>query len=142
MGEMISETLSFSEKETEAAGYKLGLSLSEGETVGFLGDLGAGKTVFVRGICRAAGFDGRVSSPTYTILHIYQGQRFKVFHYDMWRVSGGDDLETTGFFDGGDCVRCVEWSENIMDFMPEDALFVRIDKLPDGGRKIVVEKGR
>ncbi len=130
-----------SERETEQVGRELAVTLSPGSVVALYGDLGAGKTAFVRGLAEGLGIDGSVSSPTFTIVNEYRG-RIPLFHFDMYRLSGSDELFEIGWEDyldrGGVCA--VEWSENVEDAFFEDTIRVRIKKLSDSAREITVER--
>jgi tRNA threonylcarbamoyladenosine biosynthesis protein TsaE len=128
------------EAATEAAGEKLAKHLKPGAVVAMYGDLGAGKTAFVRGMAQGLGLDARVSSPTFTIVNEYPG-RVPLFHFDMYRLSGSDELFEIGWEDyltrGGICT--VEWSENVSDAFDSDAVTVTIEKTGDLSRKITIE---
>lgn len=128
-----------SEAETQIAGSALGEKLRDGAVVALYGDLGAGKTAFVRGIAAGMGLDSRVSSPTFTIVNEYCGQR-ELFHFDMYRLSSGDELFDIGWEDylrrGGVCA--IEWSENIDDAFAGDEIVVRIDKVSENVREITI----
>ena len=121
------ERYSASEGETEAIGADLVQRLSPGSVVAFTGDLGAGKTAFVRGMAKGLGIAQRVTSPTFTIVNEYEGGRLPLFHFDMYRLSSEDELFDIGWEDflrrGGICA--VEWSENIAGAL-EEALRVDI----------------
>ena len=127
-------------EETERLGQRLGETLRGGEVVAYLGELGAGKTAFTRGLARGLGISMRVTSPTYTIVNEYTGGRLPLFHFDMYRLGSGEELFDIGWEDylarGGVCA--VEWSENVSGAM-EDAITVRIEKTSDEGRKITIE---
>ena len=131
-----------SPEETEKIGAALGSVLSAGTVVAYLGDLGAGKTAFTRGLARGLGISDPVTSPTYTIVNEYLGGRMPLFHFDMYRLHSSDDLWDIGWEDylerGGICA--VEWSENVADAM-EDAIIITIEKLGDETRRITVEGG-
>ena len=131
-----------SPEETEALGEKLAQQLQPGTVIAFLGDLGAGKTAFTRGLARGLGSSDRVTSPTYTIVNEYLGGKMPLFHFDMYRLGSSDELFDIGWEDylerGGVCA--VEWSENVSDAM-EGALFVTIDKNGEESRKITIEGG-
>ena len=115
--------------QTEQLGASLAKLLRRGDVVALFGSLGAGKTAFVRGLARGLGVKGSVSSPTFSIVNVYPGAP-QLCHFDMYRVEGWDDLYTTGFFDyqQDDAVLAVEWSENIENALPEQALFVTIER--------------
>ena len=134
------EFITTSESETEALGAKLAASLPGGSVVAMYGDLGAGKTAFVRGMARGMGLQARVSSPTFTIVNEYLGER-DLIHFDMYRLSGADELFDIGWEDylARGAVCAVEWSENVEDAFFGDEIRVRIEKLSDTGRKITIE---
>ena len=113
-----------SEADTEALGQTLAKNLAPGTVIALFGNLGAGKTAFVRGLARGLGVTGDVCSPTYALVHEYDG----LVHFDMYRVSGAADLESTGWYDylNQDCVIAVEWSENIIDELPGGCVRVHI----------------
>lgn len=129
-----------SPEETERLGERLGKTLRGGEVIAYLGNLGAGKTAFTRGLARGLGISMRVTSPTYTIVNEYTGGRLPLFHFDMYRLGSSDELFDIGWEDyllrGGVCA--VEWSENVSDAM-EDAIIVSIEKTDDETRRITIE---
>ena len=131
---------STSEQETEDLGRRLAQTLSGGAVVAMYGDLGAGKTAFVRGMARGMGLDCRVSSPTFTIVNEYLGDR-ELIHFDMYRLSGADELFDIGWEDylSRGAVCAVEWSEKVEDAFFGDEIVVRIEKLGDTDRKITIE---
>jgi len=138
------ETITECEKETEELGARFAASLPEGSVViAMYGDLGAGKTAFVRGMARGMQLDCRVSSPTFTIVNEYLGKR-DLIHFDMYRLGSADELFDIGWEDyvsrGAVCV--VEWSENVSDAFFGDEYTVRIEKLGDTRRRITIEEGR
>ena len=132
------------ETETEAAGAALAKKLPAGAVVALYGDLGAGKTCFVRGLTRGLGIDARVSSPTFTIVNEYRAGARELIHFDMYRLGSADELFDIGWEDylrrGAVCA--VEWSENVEDAFEGDEITVRIRKtLPDGTREIEIGGG-
>ena len=129
-------------EETEALGEKLGKLLRPGTVLAYLGDLGAGKTAFTRGLARGLGCQETVTSPTYTIVNEYLGGRLPLFHFDMYRLTSSDDLWDIGWADYLDRqgVCAVEWSENVPEAMT-GALTVRIEKLGDTVRRITIDGG-
>ena len=129
-------------EETEALGEKLGKLLRPGTVLAYLGDLGAGKTAFTRGLARGLGCRETVTSPTYTIVNEYLGGRLPLFHFDMYRQTSSDDLWDIGWEDYLDRqgVCAVEWSENVPEAMA-GALTVRIEKLGDSVRRITIDGG-
>ena len=136
----MAEYYSTSEQETEELGRRLAETLKGGAVVAMYGDLGAGKTAFVRGMARGLGLNCRVSSPTFTIVNEYLGER-ELIHFDMYRLSGADELFDIGWEDylSRGAVCAVEWSENVQDAFFGDEIRVTIEKLSDTERKITIE---
>jgi tRNA threonylcarbamoyladenosine biosynthesis protein TsaE len=132
-------TRSASSTETEEVGGRLAAALEPGDVVGVAGDLGAGKTTFVRGACRALGVEAPVTSPTFTIGHRYQG-RLPVAHLDLYRLDGiGEegwgDLEP--YFDGTICF--VEWPEHAGGWLPPLRASVLLEHVDESHREIRIE---
>ena len=129
-----------SEEETEALGERLAKCLRAGAVVALYGDLGAGKTAFVRGMARGLEIEEAVSSPTFTIVNEYPGDP-ALFHFDMYRLKNAEELYGIGWEDyldrNGICV--TEWSERIEEALPEDAVRVRIRRLSDSERSVSIE---
>ena len=136
----MAEFISHSQLDTEEVGRKLAEKLPGGSVVAMYGDLGAGKTAFVRGMAKGMGLSCRVSSPTFTIVNEYLGER-DLIHFDMYRLSSADELFDIGWEDylSRGAVCAVEWSENVQDAFFGDEVVVRIEKLNDTDRKITIE---
>ncbi len=136
------EYLSHSVEETEILGARLAAALRPGDVVAYRGGLGAGKTAFTRGLARGLGCQGRVASPTFTIVNEYDGT-VPLFHFDMYRLDGSDELYDIGWEDyqsrNGVCA--VEWSERVGDALPPDAVVVTLRPCPENTdwRRITVE---
>ena len=131
------------ESETEALGERFAAALQGGSViVAMYGDLGAGKTAFVRGMARGLGLSCRVSSPTFTIVNEYLGKR-DLIHFDMYRLSSADELFDIGWEDyvnrGAICA--VEWSENVDGAFWGDEIKVNIEKTGETSRRITIEGG-
>lgn len=128
---------------TKIFASELAAQLKGGEVIAFYGDLGMGKTCFVNGLAEGLGFTGEVSSPTFAIINEYLGGRLNLYHFDMYRVTGWDDLYSTGYFDymesGG--VLAIEWSENIEAALPDHTIRVTIKRIDDKTREISVVRG-
>ena len=126
--------------QTEALGRELGARLRPGSVVAFRGGLGMGKTAFTRGLAQGLGCTGRVTSPTFTIVNEYLGER-ELIHFDMYRLSSAEELFDIGWEDylnrGAICA--VEWSENVQEAFFGDEIKVTIEKLSDTERKITIE---
>ena len=137
------EFLTKNEGETQQLGRRLGEKLTPGVVVAYTGDLGAGKTAFTRGLARGLGIPDRVTSPTFTIVNEYEGGRLPLFHFDMYRLRSSEDLFDIGWEDylerGGVCV--VEWSENVADALPSDAIIVSIARGEKDNERIITVEG-
>lgn len=124
------EILSNSVSETEKIGKKLASKLKGNEIIALYGDLGVGKTAITRGIADYFGVKNEVSSPTFSIVNEYLADKLSIYHFDMYRISTFEDLESTGFFDYIDNgVLIIEWSENIEKYLPLNIIKIGIKKL-------------
>ena len=133
--------LSHNEKDTEALGERLARSLPAGsQVIAMYGELGAGKTAFIRGLGRGLGVTELINSPTFTIVNEFQGER-ELYHFDMYRLGSADELFDIGWEDylarGGICA--VEWSENVADAFDGSEIVVTIRKTGDDSREIEIE---
>ena len=131
-------------EETEKIGRTVAEELlAAGKNSAFValyGDLGVGKTAFTRGFTAAICPEARVKSPTYTVVNEYRGGTVPVFHFDMYRIDGEDDLYSTGFYDYPESgYLLTEWSENIPFALPEAHIAVTIEKLGADERRITIE---
>ena len=128
--------------DTEAAGARLAADLRPGDVVLVLGEMGAGKTTFVRGAARALGVEGPVTSPTFTVAQRYSG-RVEVAHVDAYRLGGPDDEEAELLRDavGADAVGFVEWPDAILPALPEPRLELEL-RHGGGDRRLVLLAAR
>ena len=119
--------------ETIALGEEIGRRLKGGDLIAYSGGLGAGISI-------GMGLGDEVTSPTFALVNEYRGDRLSLIHFDMYRINSADDLETTGFFDymDEDTVLAVEWSENIAEELPEDALRIDIQRIDEDSREISI----
>ena len=119
-----------SEAETESAGMAFARTLERGAVIAMEGDLGAGKTCFVRGMAAELVPGCRVSSPTYALVNEYRANSLTVYHFDMYRITTPDELYSAGFYDYLDhgAVIIIEWYENIRAFFHDITAAVRIKK--------------
>lgn len=134
---MVAVRTARSEAETEAVGRELAASLSGGAVILLSGNLGAGKTTFVRGLARGLGIDpGEVSSPTFTLVHEYRGGRLALYHADLYRLDG-TAVEDVGLDDPGvaDGVLAIEWPDRLSHALP-GALSVDIQLVDENTRVI------
>ena len=124
---------------TEEIGFYLGYNLPYGSVIALFGDLGAGKTAFTRGFARGMGISSDVSSPTFALVNEYHSGNKSLYHFDMYRISGWDDLYSTGYFDYLDtgASLIIEWSENIEAILPEDCIRITIEKTDKENKRII-----
>ena len=127
--------ISKSEQDTFNIAKKYAETLNSGDIVVLCGELGAGKTAFVKGVAAYFGFSG-VVSPTYAYLNVYGDF---IYHYDCYRLSCGEDAEALGLTDylGGDNISLIEWAENIADVLPDKLKTVRITKTQNTNERII-----
>ena len=138
------EHYSSSVQETEALGRALAQHLTPGTVVAFTGDLGAGKTAFVRGMAQGLGIAQRVTSPTFTIVQEYQEGRLPFYHFDVYRIGDIEEMEEIGYDDYffGEGVCMIEWADLIRELLPDQITAVKIEKDLEKGfdyRKITLE---
>lgn len=133
--------LSLSPLDTEKIGQSLGEKINKGTVIAFRGGLGMGKTCFTRGLAKGLGSNDTVTSPTFALINEYLSGRLPLYHFDMYRITGWEDLYSTGFFDyieqGG--VIAAEWSENIENALPEDTIYVEFNRISDTEREIIIK---
>lgn len=141
---MTGEFITTSTAETEKIGYSLAKSLADGGKrsafIAMRGEMGVGKTAFTRGFADYFGIKG-VKSPTYTVVNEYRGGGVRIFHFDMYRITDGDDLYSIGYDDyiEAEGYAIAEWSENVEDFLPEDAIYVSITRMAEDVDKRKIE---
>lgn len=130
--------LSGSESATIDYAKKYASTLHPGDVVLLNGEMGAGKTVFCKGIALGLGIEDEVLSPTYAYMNDYSG---KLYHYDCYRLTDGVQAEALGLTDyfGGDGICVLEWAENIADVLPENCEKVTVKKLTEHNRVIICE---
>jgi len=138
---MGAELTTISPEETEAAGAGLGATLKSGDVVALIGELGAGKTVFVQGLARALGVGTAATSPTFVLVNEYRG-RVPVHHVDAYRTTSLAELMDLGIEEmmDGDGITVIEWAERVEPLLPARAVRVRIAGVGDEPRTIVVER--
>ena len=126
-------------EQTESFGERIGRALRGGAVLAMFGGMGMGKTAFVRGLARGMGLCAEVSSPTFALVNDYGGTP-TLAHFDMYRIQSWGDLYSTGFFDYLDmgAVLAVEWSENIEEALPDDAVRLTFERLGENERRITV----
>lgn len=129
-------------EETEQIGAEFAKNLASGTIVAFTGDLGAGKTAFVRGMANGLGISERVTSPTFTIVNEYEGSVRSLFHFDLYRLESSDELFDIGWEDylARDGICAVEWSERASDVM-DGCIKVDISRGESNDQRIIRIEG-
>ena len=135
----------FSPEETFLFGKSIGESAEPNSVYALSGDLGVGKTVFTQGFAAGLGIKEPVTSPTFTILQNYDDGRLPFYHFDVYRISDPDEMDEIGyddcFYGGG--ASLIEWAEIVREILPENTVFITIEKDPDRGfeyRRITVKR--
>lgn len=136
---------SLREQDTYDLGKKLGESCKAGDIILLNGDLGVGKTIFTKGFGKGLGIEEPISSPTFTIMQIYEQGRLPLYHFDVYRIADPEEMDEIGyedyFFGKGVCL--IEWAALIEELIPEYATEIRIEKVLEKGfdyRKITIVK--
>ena len=135
---------SYSPEETEKIAYEFSQWLNAGDVVCMYGELGAGKTAFVRGIARGLGIKDHITSPTFTIVNEYCG-KMPLYHFDVYRIADEDEMYEIGYeeYIDGDGVSVIEWPQLIKDILPKSYYSVKIDRNYEAGencRIITIER--
>ncbi len=118
------------ERETWEIGRRLGRTAPAGQVFALVGDLGVGKTVFTKGLAEGLGIMEPVSSPTFTIVQVYEGGRLPFYHFDVYRIGDVCEMEEIGYEDYvyGQGVSLIEWADLIQEILPEHYTEIRIEK--------------
>ena len=140
---MIKETICA--EDTYELGRQTASSASPGDVIALSGDLGCGKTVFSQGFAAGLGIPGMVTSPTFTILQVYENGRLPLYHFDLYRIAEPEELYEIGFEEylDGEGVTLIEWADLFPEMLPPDAISVTIRKDPSRGddfREITVNR--
>ena len=134
-----------SEKETYELGVQMGRDALAGQVFTLVRDLGVGKTVFTKGLARGLDIEEPISSPTFTIVQIYEEGRLPLYHFDVYRIGDVEEMDEIGYEDYiyGEGVSLIEWANLISDILPEHYTQIRIEKDMEKGfdyRKITIEE--
>lgn len=126
---MTKKIISKSEKQTEELGLKLAKELKPGTVIALIGDLGSGKTALTKALAKGLGIEEQVTSPTFTIIQEYSGGRLPLYHFDVYRLEGEEDMYELGYEDYfyGDGVCVVEWADRIKELLPKNTIYINID---------------
>ena len=136
------EFISHNTNETEQFAKKLAAKFTGGEVLLLHGELGAGKTHFVKGLAKGLGIDDVITSPTFALHNSYDG-RLTLNHFDFYRIDDSEEVAILGlddYFYDKRAVAAIEWSENVKELLPKQCIVVNIDKLDDNTRKITVSE--
>jgi len=141
MAEML-RIISHSPEETRALGEKLAARLAPGDVVILEGELGAGKSELARGIAKGLGVTETVTSPSFTILNVYESGRCPLYHFDWYRLESAEELFELGLEEylGGDGIAVVEWAEKCPEALPEKTIRIRLEATGDEERRIEAEE--
>jgi len=133
--------ISNSPAETEAIGRQIAEEIGVGSVLALKGDLGSGKTLFVKGVVNGLGSSADVTSPTFTILHEYRGGRLPVYHFDLFRVENPQALARLGLDDYffGDGISVIEWADRFPEFVPEQARWIFFEIKSETDRAIRIQ---
>lgn len=133
------EIISKSQDMTLNLGIRFGAKAKSGAFFALNGDLGAGKSVFARGIARGLGISEPVQSPTFTIMNVYDNARLPFYHFDAYRLDEEDELEALGYEDYffGDGITVVEWAENIGAVIPKERIDINIEHVDTESSRII-----
>ena len=125
---------------TIAFGREFAAKLSAGDVLALCGDLGAGKTHFIKGLAAGLGATTEATSPTFTLIHEYPGGRLPLFHFDLYRLESEDDLLRIGFDDYLDAggVLAIEWADKFPALLPRHTRWLRFRHHADGGRELLI----
>lgn len=128
-------------EETQKLGQDLAQDLKPGDVVALNGDLGAGKTAFTQGLAKGLGVEDYVTSPTFTIMNVFEG-RHSLYHFDVYRIGSLDEMDAIGFdeFLYGDGIVVIEWAYLIGDLIPDNAIRVDILKEDFNTRRIEITR--
>ncbi len=135
--------LTYNEQETIDAGKQFALKLQPGDVVACYGNLGAGKTRFIKGICETLGVHKHVASPTFTIINVYTTETRTIYHFDLYRINTPDELFELGFeeYTTGNGTCLIEWAEKAGDMLPPERYDVRFQLgTSENEREIMIEK--
>lgn len=136
----------FSEEETYALGEEIGRAAKPGEVYTLIGDLGVGKTVFTQGVAKGLGITEPISSPTFTIVQVYEEGRMPFYHFDVYRIGDVEEMDEIGYEDYfyGKGISFVEWANLIEELIPKERIQITIKKNLEKGfsyREITVDRG-
>ena len=133
-------------KQTKKLASKFAKTLVGGDKILLNGDLGAGKTTFTRFLAQALGVKDEVTSPTFTIMKEYQGKKYRLLHFDMYRLDGGQEANEFGFEDyilktDFNSIIVIEWSERVKDMLTGEYIVINIERIDEDKRMFTINRG-
>jgi tRNA threonylcarbamoyladenosine biosynthesis protein TsaE len=134
--------ISNSPDETEAFGRRFAENLKPGDVLALTGDLGSGKTEFVKGLAASLGTATAATSPTFTLIHEYSGRRLSIYNFDFFRIEDRQSAERLGLDDYffGDGVSVIEWADRFPDLIPENARWISFETKSEAQRAITIQE--
>jgi tRNA threonylcarbamoyladenosine biosynthesis protein TsaE len=138
--------ISHNENETQLFGAEFSKNLKGGSVIALSGELGSGKTQFIKGICKGLGVKEIVNSPTFIIVNEYNTGSFKIFHFDLYRIKSADEVINIGLYDyldsGG--IMLIEWPELIMSILPQSTVKISLSHMDsnENMREIIIDSQR
>ncbi|HMQ69161.1 MAG TPA: tRNA (adenosine(37)-N6)-threonylcarbamoyltransferase complex ATPase subunit type 1 TsaE [Ignavibacteria bacterium] len=135
----LSEIVTHSPEETALLGFEFARKISTGDIVGLAGELGTGKTQFVKGICEFFGVDDKVTSPTFNLVNQYRGRDVKINHFDLYRMKNISEFKEIGFdhYNTDDSICLIEWPETAERYLNYDILKVTFDHGKNNSERII-----
>ena len=133
--------ISNSADETESFGRQFARNVKAGDVLALIGDLGAGKTQFVKGLVAGLGASAPATSPTFTLIHEYPGGRLPIYHFDFFRIEDPQSAGRLGLEDYffGDGVSVIEWADRFRELIPENARWISFEAKSEDQREIVTQ---
>ncbi|MEF9989164.1 MAG: tRNA (adenosine(37)-N6)-threonylcarbamoyltransferase complex ATPase subunit type 1 TsaE [Christensenellaceae bacterium] len=143
-GKYMQEFFSESEQQTQEFAKKLAYRLEKGSFIAVYGDLGAGKTAFVKGLAQGLGIKDSIVSPTFTILRAYEDAKIPLYHFDVYRIDDEDELFEIGFdeYANGEGVCVCEWANLIPHALPKVRMDITIERISDSKRRILIDEAQ
>ncbi len=134
----------YNEQETIGAGNRFAGMLRSGDVVACYGDLGSGKTRFIKGVCEALRVRDHVASPTFTLINVYRAPSLRIFHFDLYRITSSNELFDLGFeeYMNGDGICLIEWAEKADSFLPPERYDVHFRLgATENERELIITRG-
>ncbi len=140
MKKIIKQITTNSELETKKLARTFARKLKKGDIVGLIGELGSGKTIFTKGIADGMGIKELVTSPSFSILNIYQSKHAKLFHFDLYRLNSKEEFENIGYeeYFEGEGISIIEWADKCMDVLPLQCYLINFDYINKNKRRIAI----